>query len=150
MIDVDFGLLSEQDIITLMLVANTDIKMSLMYNNSLYMSIEALNIWNLKGRFEFKRQHSNNEKSTYASKTYLMLNSKGYVKIGKSRNPMAREKTLQAEAPDILLFAVCDKNIENHLHKEFSNFRLRGEWFNLNKIDILAIIEKYNFKIVNN
>ncbi len=65
---------------------------------------------------------------------YLMHNKRNnLVKIGKSRNPVHREKTLQAEEPEITMVAVwkvVDK-LERHLHKLYKHKRLRGEWFKL-------------------
>ena len=80
-------------------------------------------------------------------RTYLMKDAiTGYVKIGKSKNPVMREKTLQAQIPQISLFAVCEDNIESLLRKKFTKLRLRGEWFNLSSADIQHIIDTYNFK----
>jgi len=81
-------------------------------------------------------------------KTYLMLDGNNYCKIGKSINPKVRESTLQSENPTINLFAVCEVNIENKLHYEFSNYRIRGEWFDLPEHILMSTIEKYQFKIL--
>jgi hypothetical protein len=68
------------------------------------------------------------------SYVYLMHNSKNnYIKIGKSINPTHREKTLQAEEPEITMIAVwkVSEKLEKHLHKLYRHKRMRGEWFNL-------------------
>lgn len=65
---------------------------------------------------------------------YLIFNQKnGYFKIGRSKNPLKREKTLQAEEPEIALLKIWDANpsFEKGLHKKYANFRKRGEWFEL-------------------
>jgi len=36
----------------------------------------------------------------------------------------------------------CPKELEKELHQQFSNKRIRGEWFELNDKDINTIIEK--------
>ena len=80
---------------------------------------------------------------------YLMRdNTNGYHKIGISNKPEYREKTLQSEKPSIVMLA-CKKYptrkiaeaIESALHTAYNQQRLRGEWFNLNDVDVAAIIE---------
>lgn len=73
---------------------------------------------------------------------YLLINCRnGLFKIGRSKNPLKREKTLQAEEPEILLikYWVADKTFENQMHKFFYQKRVRGEWFKLNINDLLEI-----------
>ncbi len=76
---------------------------------------------------------------------YLMKNNRsGFYKIGRSVNPKFRERTLQAQEPQIELLDTCiaPKELEKELHQQFSNKRIRGEWFELNNIDVNTIIEK--------
>ncbi|TCI90025.1 GIY-YIG nuclease family protein [Tenacibaculum sp. M341] len=78
---------------------------------------------------------------------YLMLNEDtNLFKIGYSKNPIFREKTLQSEEPNIFTIKIweCDKNIETKLHKLFNNKRVRGEWFNLNIEDLTILNEEMN------
>ena len=78
--------------------------------------------------------------------TYLMKDENtGYVKIGVSINPQLRERTLQSQKPTISLFATIKGNIERKLHNEYSDKKVRGEWYNLTQKDIESIIEKYSF-----
>lgn len=78
---------------------------------------------------------------------YLMKNLKnGNVKIGISENPRYREKTLNSEEPDIELLTSKLFNsredalkIEKMLHLQFSEYRVRGEWFSLDPEDVLLI-----------
>jgi len=70
---------------------------------------------------------------------YLMLDKQNSsIKIGKSINPLFREKTLQSQLPKIEAIAIwsAPPEIEKHLHKQFANKRLRGEWFNLSLEDL--------------
>jgi hypothetical protein len=65
---------------------------------------------------------------------YLMKNlCNGYYKIGLSTDPKARERTLQAEEPDIVFLAAVDGNrvFEKMLHDDYKKFRVRGEWFSV-------------------
>ena len=64
---------------------------------------------------------------------YLMKHSNGLTKIGRSKNPQTREKTLQAEDPRLEMIFYCEacKYIERRLHQIFNSVRVRGEWFRL-------------------
>jgi hypothetical protein len=64
---------------------------------------------------------------------YLMRHTNGLTKIGRSKNPQKREKTLQAEDPRLEMIFHCEANefVERRLHKIFDSVRVRGEWFNL-------------------
>lgn len=79
------------------------------------------------------------------TKVYVMIDKNtGYYKIGRSSNPLKREKTLQSEKPTIELLFHHDARISNEkeLHDMFSDKRIRGEWFDLNGSD-LSIIRDY-------
>lgn len=73
---------------------------------------------------------------------YLCRNNRnGYIKIGYSKTPAYREKTLQSEEPDVEFIRVfpSDSGTERELHGRFAAKRLRGEWFDLTEQDIAAI-----------
>jgi hypothetical protein len=70
---------------------------------------------------------------------YLMKNTRnGYYKIGRSKKPGYREKTLQAEEPEIVLEWKLEARPEDekHLHQMFAKKRIRGEWFELEIDDV--------------
>lgn len=73
---------------------------------------------------------SDNQSNGYV---YLIRHRNGLTKIGYSRNPRAREKTLQAEDPRLQMIHCFtgDMELEKKLHKAFSHLRKRGEWFEL-------------------
>ena len=81
--------------------------------------------------------------------TYLMKDdNNGYYKIGMSKNPVYREKTLQSEKPTISL--LCSKKFssreearehEKILHQRYSNQHKRGEWFWLSEQDVADVKE---------
>lgn len=82
--------------------------------------------------------------------TYLMYDSNtGLTKIGKSKKPKIREKTLQSQKPAIDLFAICEDDIEKVLHNQYAFYRVRGEWFNLSQEQISDIINRYSFERVS-
>lgn len=64
---------------------------------------------------------------------YLMRHTNGLTKIGRSVQPRAREKTLQAEDPRLEMIFCVDGlgHLENRLHEIFAELRVRGEWFRL-------------------
>lgn len=80
---------------------------------------------------------------------YLMMDtSNGFYKIGISNNPEYRERTLQSEKPTIE--KICCKKypsreiaraIESALHTVYSAKHIRGEWFRLDEIDVVHLIE---------
>tara|TARA_R110001632_G_C11235262_1_gene407097 strand:- start:451 stop:831 length:381 start_codon:yes stop_codon:yes gene_type:complete len=81
---------------------------------------------------------------TGIQQTYLMFDSSsGCYKIGKSKNPVFREKTLGAQIPRIKLVATCATDIESKLHEQFDAKRVRGEWFDLNTTDLDRIIKQF-------
>jgi len=84
-------------------------------------------------------------KSSFEVFTYLMEDTRnGMIKIGKSKNPERREKTLQSEAPSVeMRIAVpTESDFESELHGEFDHLRRRGEWFEMSSSEIKAVIER--------
>lgn len=79
--------------------------------------------------------------------TYLMWNRRnGYIKIGRSKHPEYRERTLQAEDPDIHVIAViANSNVETSLHQHFDGCRIRGEWFSLTASQVEEVIRTRGF-----
>jgi T5orf172 domain. len=85
-------------------------------------------------------------KSNKSTECYVYLmkdTANGRYKIGMSKKPEYREKTLQSEKPEITL--VCSKKYnsrdearktEKELHQRFKSNRIRGEWFNLSVSDV--------------
>ena len=79
------------------------------------------------------------------SHLYLMkCNRTGFYKIGKSKQPRHREKTLQAETPSIVMIAVFNGQgwQERDWHINFTKHRIRGEWFDLTKIQVAYMCQK--------
>ena len=79
---------------------------------------------------------------------YLMRHVNGLTKIGVSRNPKVREKTLQAEDPrlEMIFKSECRRSEEKRLHKIFESARVRGEWFALEDRHIGWIRDFYEMK----
>jgi hypothetical protein len=87
------------------------------------------------------KAQKNNEKNP---KTYLIKNNHTKLyKIGYSKNPKHRERTLQSQEPNIKMVKIWNKNIEKKLHKLYSEYRVRGEWFNLTPIQVKYICTQF-------
>jgi hypothetical protein len=73
---------------------------------------------------------------------YLVLDERtGCIKIGRSKTPSARERTLQSENPAhrMLFVHPADADLERHLHRQFAEYQVRGEWFRLSEAQIESI-----------
>jgi len=73
---------------------------------------------------------------------YLMVNTDtGLIKVGKSIDPVYRERTLHSREPSVHLIALwcCHRQVEKELHAKFSHRRVRGEWFRLTIPDLAAL-----------
>ena len=63
---------------------------------------------------------------------FIQAANGGPIKIGKATNPISRMRELQTsfyEQFRIVGIIKLDYTIEADIHEEFSEFRLRGEWF---------------------
>lgn len=107
-------------------------------------------------RVELYRDFFNNnyEITTITGKEYVYLmvnNDTALIKIGTSKKPRYREKTLHSQEPAIHLIAVwcCSKEVEKELHKKYSNKRIRGEWFRLLLEDLTDIDEFMKIQLNN-
>lgn len=92
----------------------------------------------------FELDRSILENKTEVNKVYLILNKRNnYIKIGRSKNPKTREKTLQSEEPTLKMIAVWEAEniVEKHLHQKYKSKRIRGEWFDLSLKDLVEISE---------
>lgn len=75
-----------------------------------------------------------------------LFKCKGLYKIGKSKNPKQRLKTLQGTIGAypiemIHAFPCADmKQAESSLHRRYSDKRVRGEWFKLNWRSVQSIL----------
>jgi hypothetical protein len=80
---------------------------------------------------------------------YLMLDTtNGFYKIGFSKKPKYREKTLQAEKPTIKLVAKARGTYgdESSLHVRFVDQRIRGEWFDLTPDQVKWVVNSFGNK----
>jgi hypothetical protein len=135
------------------IIKNIDLELNIYFHN-FNLIFEEENLKQLKNYFskelniflenEFNKEILYNDLNFDCTKTYIMKdNNTGFYKIGKSVNPRLRERTLQSEKPSIKMIKVFDKDIEKELHNKYKEFRVRGEWFDLNKIQINYICTKY-------
>jgi len=102
--------------------------------------------YSLKGlnKQQIQEYTKRNTKKSINTKTYLIKNRRnGFYKIGRSKDPLKREQTLQSEEPDIVMVKTWDEDIESKLHKDYKDYRIRGEWFELSKAQVIYICTKY-------
>ena len=106
---------------------------------------ERLDRWlDLYNNGQIKLQNKKQPTEYKETKTYILKdNNTGYYKIGKSIDPLNREKTLQSEKPTYQMIKIFNKDVEYELHKKYNNQRQRGEWFNLNKTQVKYICTHY-------
>ena len=82
---------------------------------------------------EIEQEQQETSKDVCGDSLYLMRHKNGLIKIGRSKNPTVRERTLQAEDP-MLEMIHCFNGAglyERRLHEVFSQARVRGEWFRI-------------------
>ena len=90
-----------------------------------------------------KKIKFNNTKN-YKQVAYIIKDQAlGLYKIGKSKNPKSREKTLQAEKPTLKIIKIFKTDCENLLHKQYKDYNVRGEWFELSKTQLKYICQTY-------
>lgn len=116
-----------------------------------YINLINLNIENYKPRENRHLKAENLEPKAEYLECYVYLmhdTSNNFYKIGISNNPSYREKTLQSEKPTIENKAAkkypvrkIAESFEKSLHQTYADKRIRGEWFNLDEIDVKHIIE---------
>ena len=85
----------------------------------------------------------------FFTKVYVMIDKNtGMYKIGRSKNPERRERTLQSEKPTIELLFSHDARVKDEkvLHDMFASKRIRGEWFNLDGMDLSKVKEYFKTK----
>ena len=83
------------------------------------------------------------------TKVYVMIDKNtGFYKIGRSKTPLKRERTLQSEKPTIEMLFNYDaiNKDEKELHDIFKGKRIRGEWFDLSGSDLSFIRDYFNNK----
>lgn len=98
------------------------------------------------------RQESALRITTYARSThvYLIQAENGLVKIGKTTDVQKRLAALDVGSPvDLKLIAqkqdLFASDLETRLHQEYAHRRVKGEWFNLSKMEIEQIVNDYGF-----
>jgi hypothetical protein len=112
--------------------------------NKVYYSDMKIDINNLK---EITKENSPDKFINSFTYVYVLIDKNTrYYKIGRSKNPLRREKTLQSEKPTIEMIYSYDARIKDEkvLHDYFKSKRVRGEWFDLSGSDLQYIKEYFN------
>ena len=100
---------------------------------------------NYNKKQEKKEKYKNEEGFIY------LIKSNNMYKIGKTKNIKTRIQSIKTSTPFLLEIVHTQKyinyhKIEKHLHTEFKDKRVSGEWFNLTENDI-EYIKNYNERI---
>lgn len=80
------------------------------------------------------------------TRIYHMRHRNGLTKIGHSKTPHAREKTLQGEDPFLRIIWVSSQvtlAAEDWWHARFASKRVRGEWFDVTDDELLTAIDEF-------
>lgn len=75
---------------------------------------------------------------------YFISSENGPIKIGKAKNVMSRLSALQTSNPEtlsILGILFGKEGIERRIHEQFSDLRLKGEWFK-REVPLIEFISK--------
>lgn len=72
----------------------------------------------------------------------------GFIKIGFSKDPLARLECLQTSSPSLLYLLATLKcsnprSIEKSIHNHFASKRINGEWFSLSDSDLSTLFASY-------
>lgn len=91
--------------------------------------------------------------NTYTYMYVYLIKCSIYYKIGFSKNPNNRLKTVKTHNPlDVKLFATLKTDryneVEKELHNLFANKNSRREWFELHQEDLLTLKIDYGFNFL--
>ena len=82
---------------------------------------------------------------------YIVENETGNIKIGRTVNPKLRIRAIETQSgipiTQTYISPGCSnyQKLESASHKEFSHFRIKGEWFSLSFNTAKNFISKLNF-----
>ena len=79
---------------------------------------------------------------------YLIHSNAGYTKIGISMQPKQRKRSLQTgSAHDLKLLATRQSQkaseLERSLHDKYEKYHVRGEWFDIPKDELNALVQRF-------
>lgn len=96
-------------------------------------AVRALKLRATKNHVPASTERKNTKQHQRRSLYLMKCERSNHYKIGISKNPRTREKTLQAEQPHITLVGSWAglARMEKDWHSYFAEQRLRGEWFSL-------------------
>lgn len=138
--------ISRQEAFKLIEIVNNHLKM--------YPTDESVNMfndrqWKIRDeqleREEIANQSKKKPKTGTRGYVYLMEDTvNDFIKIGFSKKPTVRESTLQSEKPtvSIVFTALASLEYERELHAAFDDRRIRGEWFDISKDEVIDFISK--------
>jgi hypothetical protein len=101
----------------------------------------------------FAKENTMHNTNLYRYVYFIQGETTKRIKIGIAWNPKQRIIELQAGSPDRLsllltLRTVNSADDERHLHHQFKDFRLHGEWFEAAP-EILQFVTEQNIRLAN-
>ena len=143
-LDLKYAQITNDRLETYRCLKNGNLNVKVVFLNSNFEIIKGIDSWKYDHLeiCHLSEKINTKELAKHKTQVYLMIDKNtGLYKIGRSKKPEFREKTLQSEKPTIeLLFNWHAFNKDElNLHKIFEEKRIRGEWFDLNYSDIDTI-----------
>ncbi len=78
---------------------------------------------------------------------FLRCETTGLIKIGRARNVERRAMSIAYASPTkITLLGLIRADVEGDLHAEFADARIKGEWFRLDKDELISRLEPEGFE----
>tara|TARA_R110000803_G_C11927489_1_gene315052 strand:+ start:43 stop:1068 length:1026 start_codon:yes stop_codon:yes gene_type:complete len=103
-------------------------------------SVDSINQLKYDRIYKHSKPKKTNVSKEQIKKCYIIKDKMtGYYKIGNSKTPLEREKTLQSEKPTLESIKIFQNNHEKTLHYNYKKQRVRGEWFDLTKTQVKYI-----------
>ena len=98
-------------------------------------------------RRELQKTIKNNSRSQSGYVTYIVLDTLGFFKVGRTKDFSSRIRQITTANPHIIVFKIIDFDCENQIHDMLFNYRYKNEWFVF--IDDYKTIPNPIFNFVN-
>lgn len=80
--------------------------------------------------------------------TYIAIDEsdRTIIKIGKTVDLKHRESSLRCSNPNLFIIYYVERDIEDELHLKYESRLYKGEWFFLDKEEVMDIVNEHKFK----
>lgn len=80
-------------------------------------------------RSKLQKTIKNNSRSESGYITYIVLDTLGFFKVGRTKDFSSRIRQITTANPHIVVFKIIDFDCENQIHEMLFNYRYKNEWF---------------------